>query len=344
MNTRLPKDRDFIETTEGLLFCVVDYLHPDGKVTAYLKYSPAAAGRWQRGGTAYHRELAYYHAHQVGQTLDYLQAAYPEYVDYCPVRDMRFSLIPRQRVAVYYEPQARLAQIRARPGDALEQELAELAEAVLAATGIPPADLGVTGSILLGIHDASFSDIDLTVYGRPAVERLRSALARGGIPGVEPVAPAFVQSWRGEIRDHHGLNAAQVDWLLTRRWNFASHRGARYLSMHSVRSDAEIGERYGDHIYRDAGVCRLRAVVTDAQEAIYLPALYRVGQVHILEGPGVAVSQICAYEGLFAQVADAGQEVEACGKLERIDGGPVHRLVIGSSRRSGREYLLPAGL
>lgn len=344
MNTRLPKDRDFIETAEGMLFCVVDYLHPNDKYTAYLKYSPAAAGRWQRGGTAYHRELAFYHAHQVGQTLDYLQVAYPEYIDYCPVRDMRFSLIPRERVAVYYEPQARLAEILARPQDPLEQELAELTEALRAVTGIPLAHLGVTGSILLGIHDASFSDIDLTVYGRDAVERLRAALAGPGIPGVEPVPPAFVRSWREEIIDHHGLSAGQVDWLLTRRWNFASYHGGRYLSMHPVRTDEEISERYGDHTYRDAGVCTLRAVITEAREAIYLPALYRIERVRITGGPQVDVSQVCAYEGLFAQVADAGQEVEARGKLERIDGGPMHRLVIGSSHRSGREYLLPAGL
>jgi len=43
--TRKPKDRDFVETLEGLLFCVVGYLHPPDKYTAYLKYSPAAEGR-----------------------------------------------------------------------------------------------------------------------------------------------------------------------------------------------------------------------------------------------------------------------------------------------------------
>ncbi len=95
---RKPKDRDFIETPEGLLFCVVGYLHPPDKYTAYLKYSPAAEGRWRRQGTAYHRELAYYHAHQVGQTLDTLQAQYPGYIHYCPVRDMTFSMVPHDRV------------------------------------------------------------------------------------------------------------------------------------------------------------------------------------------------------------------------------------------------------
>ncbi len=342
---RLPKDRDFIETREGMLFCVVDYLHPPGKYTAYLKYSPAGQGKWRRGGTAYRRELAYYHAHQVGQTLDYLAAHYPEYVDYCPVRDMRFSMIPAERVATYYCPEARLAEVLANPADALECEVAALAEGLLGATGIPPAQLGVTGSVLLGIHDSAFSDIDITVYGRPAVERLAAAVREGAIPGVGPVAPEFMDGWRREIVEHHGLTQRQVAWLETRRWNFAYYRGRRYLSLHPVRSDDEIGEAYGDHTSRDVGACRLRAGVRDASDAMYLPAVYAVERAEILEGPPVSgVEQICCYEGLFGQAADAGQLVEARGKLEQIDGGPAYRLVIGSSHRSGREYLLPAGL
>ena len=341
---RLPKDRDFVETVEGMLFCVVDYLHPPGKVTAYLKYSPAPEGRWQRDGAAFHRELAYYHAHQVGQTLDYLEAHYPEYIDTCPVRDMRFSMIPHERVALYYRPEARLAQVLERPGDSMEQELAALTESLLAATGIPLESLGITGSMLLGIHNPSFSDLDIIVYGVEAADCLRSVLAGPGIPGVGPVMPSVLARWRRDSMDHHGLSEAQVDWLITRRWNYASYEGRRYLSFHPTRSDAEIREHYGDHTYRDAGVCRLRAVVTDAAEAIYLPAIYRVAQVHFLEGPEADVREIRSYEGLFGEVADAGQEIEARGKLERIDGGPAHRLVIGSSHRAGREYVLPAGL
>lgn len=339
----LPKDRDFIETPEGMFFCVVDYLHPPGKYTAYLKYSPAPSGRWQRGGTAYRRELAFYHAHQVGQTLDYLQANHPHYLDYCPVRDMRFSMIPHDRVAHYYRPQTRLVEVMGSPRDPLEEDVAALA-ADLEAAGIPLAQVGISGSILLGIHNEAFSDIDLTIYGREAVDRLAVALAAGRVPGIGPIDQDWLAGWRREIADHHGLTPAQIDWLVTRRWNFAYYRGRRYLSLHPVRSDAEIRERYGDHTYRDAGDCRLRAVVRDATEAIYLPAHYAIGDVAILEGPQVEIQQICCHEGLFGQVADEGQVIEARGKLEQMDGGARHRLVIGSSHRSGREYLLPAEL
>jgi predicted nucleotidyltransferase len=342
--TRKSKDKDFIETQEGLLFCVVGYLHPPDKYTAYLKYSPARTGRWQRRGQAYHRELAYYHAHQVGQTLDTLQVSYPGYVHYCPVRNMLFSMVPHDRVQTYYRPEERLAQLVADPGDPLEDEVARLIEAVRDATGISLAHLGITGSILLGIHDPGFSDIDLTVYGRDNVTLLKTALAEQRIPGISPLDESFLGGWRREIAEHHDLTDQQVSWLIARRWNFLYYGQRRYLSLHPTRSDDEIRETYGDHTYKDVGVIRLQSVISDASESIYLPAIYRIDQVKIMEGPDVQVVEICAYEGLFGQAADVGQRVEAQGKLEELDGGPLHRLVIGSSRRVGAEYMVPESL
>jgi predicted nucleotidyltransferase len=338
---RKPKDRDFIETLEGLLFCVVGYLHPPDKYTAYLKYSPAAEGRWRRQGTAYHRELAYYHAHQVAQTLDTLQAHYPGYIHYCPVRDMKFSMVPHDRVQTYYCPEERLAQLLNAPADPLEEEVARLIEGIRKATDIPLISLGITGSILLSIHDPGFSDIDLMVYGREAVDQLRTAVTENRIPGIFPLDESFLSSWRQEIAEHHSLTDQEVRWLVARRWNFRYYGQGRYLSLHPVRSDAEIQEVYGEHYYRDVGMATLRAIILDAADSIFLPAIYGIEQVRFLEGPVVDIKEICSYEGLFSQAADVGQEVEARGKLEQLDGGPVHRLVIGSSHRIGIEYLKP---
>jgi predicted nucleotidyltransferase len=339
--TRKPKDRDFIETTEGLLFCVVGYLHPPDKYTAYLKYSPAPEGRWRRQGTAYHRELAYYHAHQVGQTLDTLEANYPGYIHYCPVRDMTFSMVPYERVQTYYRPEERLAQLLNAPADPLEEEVARLIEGIRKATDVPLINLGITGSILLNIHDPGFSDIDVMVYGRDAVDQLRTAVTENGIPGISPLDESFLGGWRQEIAEHHNLTDQEVRWLVARRWNFVYYGQGRYLSLHPVRSDPEIREVYGEHYYRDAGVVKLRAIVSDATDSIFLPALYSIEQVKIVDGPAVEIREICSYEGLFSQAADAGQEVEAQGKLEQLDGGHLHRLVIGSSHRTGIEYLKP---
>jgi predicted nucleotidyltransferase len=257
---------------------------------------------------------------------------------------MLFSMVPHDRVQTYYRPEERLAQLVADPGDPLEDEVARLIEAIRDATGISLAHLGITGSILLGIHDPGFSDIDLTVYGRDNVTLLKMALAEQRIPGISPLDESFLGGWRREIAEHHGLTDQQVSWLIARRWNFLYYGPRRYLSLHPTRPDDEIRETYGDHTYQDVGVIRLQSVISDASESIYLPAIYRIDQVKIMEGPDVQVVEICAYEGLFSQAADVGQRVEAQGKLEELDGGPLHRLVIGSSRRVGAEYVVPESL
>jgi len=335
--TRKPKERDFIETPEGLFFCVVGYLHPPDKYTAYLKYTPAVEGRWRRLGQAYHRELTYYHAHQVGQTLDTLQAHFPGYVHYCPVRDMRFSMVPHDRVQTYYRPEERLAQLLTAPADPLENQVARLTESIRQATNIPLENLGIGGSVLLNIHDPGFSDIDIVIYGREAINQLQTALTENRIPGVSPLTEATFSRWRREVEEHHHLTDQEVRWLAARRWTLVYYQG-RALSLLPIRSDAEINEVYGEHYYRDAGVVKLRAVISDAADSIFLPALYGIEQVKILEGPAVEIREICSYEGIFSQAADKGQEVEAQGKLEQVDGGPLHRLVIGSSHRTGIEY------
>jgi predicted nucleotidyltransferase len=91
---RRPKDRDFLETTEGLLFCVVGYLHPPGRYVAYLKYTPADTGKWARGDVAYRRELPYYHVRHVRRTLEWLEAEHPRYLWTDPATGLRFSHVP----------------------------------------------------------------------------------------------------------------------------------------------------------------------------------------------------------------------------------------------------------
>jgi len=263
---RKPKDRDFIETIEGFLFCLVGYLHPEDKYIAYLKYSPAAEGLWQNKGQAYHRQLAYYHAHEVGKTLDFLREQYPQYVHHSHVWDMEFSMIPHQFVKNYFYPEQRLREILAQPRDALEEETARIVENIHNLTGIPYAALGITGSILLGIHNPAISDIDLMVYGRSNACLLRD----------------YADEWCQGVVKHFGLKYHQARWLISRRWNFVYSDGGQYVvSIHPTRTDDEINETYGDHWYRDMGEAHLRARIADASDAIFLPAIYLVDQVEV---------------------------------------------------------------
>ena len=168
-----PRDRDFVETVEGLLFCVVGYLHPPDRVTAYLKYVPEDGGKWSRGETRYTRILPYYHVSQVEKTYDYLRENHPRYVFSCPVRNITVSSVPYEDVKRHYRPRERLASIvEEGPKDDLEYRLRDLVTILTGLSGLKVGDLGVTGSILTESHNPDFSDIDLTVYGAEASLRL----------------------------------------------------------------------------------------------------------------------------------------------------------------------------
>jgi hypothetical protein len=336
---RKPKDRDFLRTREGMFFCVTGYLHPPDRYTAYLKYSPTAEGKWHDDASAYRRELPYYHVRNVARTIGHLEQGYPHYVHDCPVRGFRFSMVPRKRVARYYVPEERLQEILRGPRDSLEEQVGGLTLDLAARAGIDPAALGITGSVLIGLHSPAFSDIDLTVYGLDNARKVRTALRDRRIPSIHPLSQDFVGRWARGIAGRFPLTVDEARYFASRRWNYGTYDG-RYFSIHAIRSDEEISERYGDHIYRSQGVARVRATVVDATEALFMPAIYRVEGVQFLAGSprAATVEQVVSYEGLYRDIAEAGTVIEARGTVESVDGEP-RRLVIGTMELGGEGYV-----
>jgi predicted nucleotidyltransferase len=339
--SRRPRDRDFLRTREGMFFCVTGYLHAPDRYTAYLKYSPSEEGKWCDGGTALRRELPYYHVRNVAGTIDYLEERYPDYVYDCPVRGFRFSMVPRDCVAQYYVPEDRLQEILAGPQDSLEEEVRSLALDLAVGARIDAMALGITGSVLIRVHNPDFSDIDLTVYGLDNAWQMREALREGRVARVRPLGPDFVARWARGIASRFPLTMEEARYFASRRWNYGTF-GGRYFSIHPVRSDDEMSEQYGDHIYRSQGAARVRAAVVDATEALFMPAIYRVEGVQVLEGNRAAagVEEIVSYEGLYRDIVDTGRVIEVRGKVESVDG-EARRLVVGSMEMGGEGYLKP---
>jgi predicted nucleotidyltransferase len=325
---RRPRDRDFLETREGLLFCVVGYVHPPERYVAYLKYTPAATGKWARGAVAYRRELPYYHVRHVRRTLDWLATAHPEYLWTDPATGLHFSHVPARAVARYYLPEARLAEIVAAPADPLEQEVRDLVSLLAGATGLAREAFGISGSVLLGLHAPAFSDIDLLVYGTDAAARLRAAIDGLTADGLLPLPPERRARWRSETAARFGLDAGAVAWLEARRWHYRLFRG-RYVSIHPTRAEHEIREGYGERRYAPLGPATVEARVTDAREAVFLPAVYRVEVLRWHAGEPGPLDEVVAFEGVFGNAADAGARILVSGHLEREQAGG-RRLVVGS--------------
>jgi predicted nucleotidyltransferase len=265
---------------------------------------------------------------EVRRTLAWLEAAHPRYLWTDPATGLRFSHVPVDAVACHYLPERRLLEILAGPRDPLERETRELATLLAGAAGLPAEAFGVSGSILLGLHDPAFSDIDLLVYGAEHARRVRAVVDGLAPAGLVPLPEARRAAWRADIAARFGLEPAAVAELEARRWHYRLFHG-RYVSLHATRADHEIRERYGERRYTPCGRAVVEATVTDATEAAFLPAVYRVADVRWLEGGPGRLDEVVAFEGLYTSAAEAGERVRVTGHLEAERAGG-RRLVVGS--------------
>ena len=324
-----PKDRDFIETVEGYLFCIVGYIHPPDGYTAYLKYVPSKDGKWEREGIRYSRSIPYYQVSQVENTYNWLKKTHPEYILQCPVRGIEISWVPRNRVKKYYDPRDRLEEIKKKNAkDPLEERLVKLASLLEERAGIE-GSVGVTGSILTRTHNPEFSDLDITVYGANESYKVKKVVMdlKEEAREITGISNQEKNKWVQNRLSKHGLDKEELMKIADKRWNYGYIDGV-YFSVHPTRTDNEITENYGDNTYNRIGEITGTATVSDNMESIYLPAVYKLTECK----PNRDISEIVSFEGLYGSLFEKGDKIEFNGILEEIKGeSPRHRVIVGGA-------------
>lgn len=319
------KDRDFLETREGMFFCVTGYLHPPDKVTAYLKYSPVTQGKWRKGDTAFRRELPYYHVDTVSDTIAYLRKKYPQYVHFCPVRNIEMSMVPKSYISQYYTPEKRMDTIFSNHHDLLEKKVKSFAKDIMDTTGVSLPSLGITGSILIGLHNPKFSDMDMIVYGLNNSEKVKQTLKT--LKNVKILSETRKKEWINRKINIFGLDKQQAEKFACRKWNYGYYKGT-YFSVHPTRTDKEITEEYGETQYNGMGSATITAEITDSSESMFLPAVYKVQLLNTIQGDTIPIEKIVSFEGVYCDVFKKGETIEAKGRLEKVNG--KYQLVVGT--------------
>ena len=343
------RDRDYLETREGLYFAVVGNVHPHDRAIAYLKYVPSKTGLWGSRSKRYDRVLKHYSMRDLARTFELLKSCHPEYMFHSAVLGLTFSAVPQTAIRRHLMPERRLAQLlRDGTKNALEKKVVKLARELSAMASIPVESFGVTGSVLMGTH-REFSDIDLVVYGKSNGTKVRKALS-----SILKEDKGEIRRMRGQaleefIRERVSLNNLtnqEAIELYKRKWNRGQAFGTCF-SVHPVKLESEVPERYGDHRYASIGLTEVEATVTDSSDSMFMPAMYSVDSVKWRSGERVRdVREVVSYEGLYADIAREGERVRIKGKLEEvIVSGSEHlcqRIVIGSQDAMNADYLKPA--
>jgi len=321
---------DYIETSEGLLFTVKGLLHPKGRVIAYLRYVPDAEGDRRRMGKRYRR------VYDIEETMDHLRRFHPQYVGRVDSLGLTLQTVPWNRIAKVYRPRERLRALMAHPRTELEGIAARFASDLASESGVPLDEIGISGSILVGLTSPS-SDIDLIGYGEEAGRRMYEALRRLR-ENLEWISPYDERTVGRVLEARWGDTDLEIERL-------------RGIEIRKTLHGLVCGRDYFVRLVREAEeteatsstpLCkvRLRAVVAGADDAIFTPCTYHVKDCVLQDAPGHhEVSELVSFRGKFTEQAREGDVIEARGTLEKVvyRGRTAYRMMMG-----GRgDYLVP---
>ncbi len=350
MIVRKFRDRDFIETREGMFFCVIGNVHPRNRIISYLKYVPwevkgAKRLGWRRNGREYGRILPHYSALGVQKVKDFLKHFFPNYVYFDKYLNIEIIGIPVNEIKTHYRPEVRMQEILKKSSDELEADVAFLARELASAGNISKAYLGVTGSILIKIHNPKFSDIDLIVYGRENALRIKNSISNliNQNKSFRRLDEITKKRLAKEISQIHPLTLHEAYKLISERWYNGFFRG-RFFSIHPVKLEREVNEIHEQKIYRFKGIVTIKCKVEDASESMFLPSKYLVKEVRFLDGREVNnLREVVSYEGLYCDAAANGDIIYVRGKLEEVNdlttSETYHRVQVGSFEARGSDFI-----
>jgi uncharacterized protein len=322
----------YLATKDGLFFAVKGLVHPPERIIACVRYAPDAAGERLAAGQRYRR--LYHFAEQ--EAL--LRECYPQYLAFDPACQVVLQSVPHAQVDQIYDPRRRLQDLREQSSrDRLAEDSVAFAALLAREAGIPGTVIGVSGSLLIGLHRPE-SDLDITVYGlaqgRAVQAALQCLLDTGAHPELARLDADGEQALYAErVADSQ---MAFADFLTVERGkiNQGQFRGRPYF-LRFVPAPDEIADCYGDYQYTPAGRATVLASVVDASLSIFTPCVYPLAEVTWLEGVAVPdLREIVSYRGRFCEQALAGDRVEACGQVERVEahnGQAWHRLLLGNT-------------
>lgn len=322
------REGDFLETNDNFIFDVKGIVHPPDRVIAYLRYVPDEKGGRTRLGVRYRK------VYGLSGREAFLRKNAPYYLYFDSIARRRLQGVPLEKIRILYEPKKKLGELSAkRSFDPMERDTLGLVELLRSATGLDSGRFGISGSLLVGLHDEN-SDIDLMVYGVRESHKVLDALKgsqhdtlieRYDKAGIERLYEAR------SMRNAMSFNR----FMMHEKRKFLEGRfRTRDYFIRCIKDWNEIKEKYGDRSYYPLGSCIIEAVVEEDLENILTPCAYGVSQVKILSGKKKAVpSQIVSFRGRFCEQAFQGERVQARGRLERVvdRSGEWYRIVIGES-------------
>lgn len=309
------REGDLLESLDGNIFDVKGLVHPPGKIIAFIRFTPDFKGERRRG------KIRYKKVYPLHERYALLQEKFPQYLVFDPIFNQWLCEVPTSSVKKHYDPRKHLNQLRSKRSlMKLEDQALKLAQLLQKESGLKWRALGVSGSLLVGLHTPT-SDIDLIVYGSKncySIFNTLKSLVKDDTSNVKTYNKSELKSlfdFRSKdtiIGFEHFVRAE------SRKVLQGKFLGRDYF-IRCIKEWNEIDEQYGFVNYEPSGEAKITATIADDSQMIFTPCTYPIEDVETLEGKKVEpLCEIASFRGRFCEQAKKGEKIIAHGMIEHL--------------------------
>jgi predicted nucleotidyltransferase len=322
------RDRDSIVTEDGIIFRVYGYNHPPNGYVCDPEYASTNIFKSLNPRARRGKNAPLYYKFFADEGLKLILKEYPQYTIFYEPLQKQLVGINTEDIKETRRPETGFQQLIAKePKDALHKAFHDLHRLVSSRSGLPESKFGVFGSLLHGFYHPKFSDIDLIVYSREGLKKLCEALADLYREG-DVLCNEFDSMKAVEGKNWMFVNYTLKDYLWHQRrkliYGYFKTKGRVVKAeFEPVKKWDEIRNEYSkDTRITNAGWIKAVVKVTDDQDAPFIPSIYPIDVVEVLEGPKVdEVKRIFSYMEEFRMQAKQDERILVEGNLEKVVTG-----------------------
>jgi predicted nucleotidyltransferase len=323
------RDRDAIETAEGLIFRVFGYSHPPGAYICDAEYATEKIfqSKDPRAPRIGKDQLYYKFYNDEGMKL--VANKYPQHQVFHDMLGLNLVGVKKSAIAEARKPEVRLQKLLEE--GAADELLAAMERVLMISlnnSGLRTENFGVFGSMLHGFHHPKFSDIDLIVYGKEENAIMRDTLKSLYDDSESGFHNEFESDRAMEGKDWRFKNFTVEDFVWHQRRkqiyglydDTASGRTIK-AEFEPVKAWSEINSEYDTETrINQKGWVKLKARVTVDDEAPFIPSIYGIEPLEVCSGAKEAVQtrRIFSFMEEFRQQARRDEEVIVEGNLEEV--------------------------
>jgi predicted nucleotidyltransferase len=323
------RDRDAILTSEGLIFRVFGYTHPPEGYICDAEYAPAELFKSDNPKAFRTDGKSVFYKFYEDEGWKFIQKNFPHYMVFHKPLDRKVVGVCCADVAEVRKPEEALGKlVKKQPKDELLKALQKVLDIIIDHSKLSMKDFGVFGSLLHDFYHPKFSDIDIVVYGKDNLAQVRRVLQElysdsgsSFSNEFEDDSPIKGKKWRFKNISPKEFVWHQKHKLIYGVFHDEASKRTIKVEFEPVKSWSEIHNEYGEiKTITWKGWVKAILLVKDDLEAPFMPSIYHVEPVKIIEGPKVEdLERVVSYLEEFRMQAWRDETVYVEGNLEKVE-------------------------